>query len=1002
MHSKELEETAIWKYYRKKSRDLSERCAWVKEVYKCCTEYLSYVNKTFANYTLHDKTHILNVLDAIGGLLGDRIKELTPGEAEVLILSASIHDLGMVYTDEEINECYSDERKYNRFAHECCPELLGTSPEEWSDENRQWYLRTMHSFRIKKVLGHEEWKEILQRQPVSMVSMEYVLSVCQAHGETPNELHNNRNLTYLSADDTDTLFCALLLRMGDLLDFDDTRAPRVLFNYANNEKSIEEIKKHRFSAGFSYPETPSLKELPYKAKCTDPGIEHAVRDFLNWIDEELMNCSKLQKRCHSRWQDFPLPRAISREGIESCGYMSGDFCITMDQNQILKLLTGENLYDSPDVFVRELLQNSIDATLLRSKMDSYFKPENSRIDFWEWIDREGNTWFRIDDRGTGMTLGMLQRYFLKVGNSYYNSKELKRDLQDHGSGNEFYGISQFGIGFLSCFLCADYAEVSTLYFDEEKNRREEEITDSYAVDGFGLRMQITGLSGYYMLKNQAKGNRVNDPLPYPDGVDMELQFGIEKAGYRSKAGTSIVLRLDPGKLGGIDLQKTLEEYLCYPRVPVYYNNKKVGYTHDELMNAANEMAGEHVYELPKKYKEEFDRCFPEIAGHYPKVVAIVVSIDMEKNHVLTGFSGVIIKKYLEFNRELEWDDLELKYEKCSSSSESIKNSDMIRNEMIKDINKNNLWKSYHNYYHRVEIKISLDKILKNFDKKLKIDKNETANLYSYNGIKSYRFVTYGYDIQSIFFLEGQLKPTTTINRSNIIDMPLEAVVTLNKVLVNYGLNHIYNYESFYPKKRKASIKEWRKIKNSFLGDWLNINSKKQFDLIKEIYTKNLSKDQVVLPGSIIEYGDIIYFYIKTCLQEDYKMTINYENGQIISFEKKEENTPDIFDMFPPLVFCKAANERSRQYICAAEHIERKGITIDHPYVTWLLNNAIKLKKYYSRQFEQIVDCLFSSHADDIIQNCNQIREQLIKSEVCRGIDVSNIPKLSKKDFWYGE
>lgn len=171
MHSKELEETAIWKYYRGELPDLSERCVWVKEVYVCCTEYLLYVNKTFANYTLHDKTHILNVLDEIGGLLGDRVKELTPSEAEVLILAASMHDLGMVYTDEEINECYDDERKYNRFARECCPELLGTSPKEWSDENRQWYLRTLHPFRIRKVLEHDDWKEILKKQPSSMVSM---------------------------------------------------------------------------------------------------------------------------------------------------------------------------------------------------------------------------------------------------------------------------------------------------------------------------------------------------------------------------------------------------------------------------------------------------------------------------------------------------------------------------------------------------------------------------------------------------------------------------------------------------------------------------------------------------------------------------------------------------------------------------------------------------------------------------------------------------------------
>lgn len=80
----------------------------------------------------------------------------------------------------------------------------------------------------------------------------------------------------------DPLFCALLLRLADLLDFDDTRAPKILYGYvANNEKSRAEWDKHQASSGFRYPNTPSTKELPYKARSKNPIIEHAVRNF--WI-----------------------------------------------------------------------------------------------------------------------------------------------------------------------------------------------------------------------------------------------------------------------------------------------------------------------------------------------------------------------------------------------------------------------------------------------------------------------------------------------------------------------------------------------------------------------------------------------------------------------------------------------------------------------------------------------------------------------------------------------
>ncbi len=91
--------------------------------------------------------------------------------------------------------------------------------------------------------------------------------------------------------------------------------------------------------------------------------------------------------------------------------MRGDFKLTMDQSQILELFTGKYLYGDNTVFIRELLQNAIDATLLREKMDQNFDAKNSRIDLWEWPSNDGYIWFRIDDQGTGMTLGMLKRFF---------------------------------------------------------------------------------------------------------------------------------------------------------------------------------------------------------------------------------------------------------------------------------------------------------------------------------------------------------------------------------------------------------------------------------------------------------------------------------------------------------------------------------------------------------------------------------------------------------------
>ncbi len=144
------------------------------------------------------------------------------------------------------------------------------------------------SFSLAGVLQNKTWKELFDRCPSEVVQKRCMIAVCQAHGGNPAELLHNKYLDYLSANNADPLFCAHLLRLGDLLDFDDTRAPRILYSYVVcNNKSRAEWDKHQASAGFRYPASPFMGNLPYKARCTNPGVEHAVRDFLDWIDEEL-------------------------------------------------------------------------------------------------------------------------------------------------------------------------------------------------------------------------------------------------------------------------------------------------------------------------------------------------------------------------------------------------------------------------------------------------------------------------------------------------------------------------------------------------------------------------------------------------------------------------------------------------------------------------------------------------------------------------------------------
>lgn len=156
---------------------------------------------------------------------------------------------------------------------------------------------------------------------------------------------------------------------------------------------------------------------------------------------------------------------------------------------------------------------------------------------------------------------------------------------------------------------------------------------------------------------------------------------------------------------------------------------------------------------------------------------------------------------------------------------------------------------------------------------------------------------------------------------------------------------------------------------------------------------------------IRKFNDINVGLFNLCqdayLQEHKQMKINYEKGQTISFLKIEKNElKEVLNLFPPMLFCKAANDRNRKYICCADAYWRKGLTLDHPFIIWLMKNAFLLDKYYQRQFRQIIDCLRDKEAPNIISEINDIRQQLINLPEHHGVDVNGFPQLSEEDFWY--
>ena len=1015
-HSELLWENKIWKIYTEKTGNDMERVCWVKKVYENAKNQLGYIPRTFPNYTLHNEKHILNILDTIAGLLGNQIVKLTVGEAELLILAACLHDVGMVYTDDEKKSWLNNKRKCKEFLNKYDPSLIGIDSENWDELVQQNYLRWLHPFRVAEVLRQEMWEKVFYQRPKTAMIKDTIIAVCQSHGETPEILKNKAinidgSLRYMSAKDDgyDPLFCAILLRLGDLMDFDDTRAPDILYTYTgNSKKSQEEWKKHMASSGFNYPTTPSEKELPFYAECTDPTIERTINNFLDWIDEELFNSRDLQRLCCERWKNFAFPYKIMRREISREGYDYGNFKLTMDQEQILKLLAGEKLYDSNDVFIRELLQNAIDATLLRGKMDSNFdvEAETARIDFWEWSDDSGNIWFRIDDRGTGMTKGMMERYFLKVGNSYYNSDELVRDLRVHGQQQDYTSISRFGIGFLSCFLCAISVQISTVYFDENKCRCEEGDADAY-----GIRMNITGLNDYYVVQNQAIENNIpKSPMPAPQ--QCEVLTNLEYDNYRIIPGTSIVMCIDPGKLGTINLKKSVEKIICGTDMPIYYNNKRIGRTYKEIMAEANNFLGEHIYELNPAEKMKFDKTFPEVAGKYPNIIVTTILLDDDEYQMLDGFSGVLLKYEVRFNNEPVWSKKNWKYDISVDINYGSNGQIVIRfcKREQAPFFKSELpeWPEWAYTFTYFDIALNTDNIKRGPEIKGRNRDNHDSICFYYNGIfcgqidscesfNSKRVIP-------IIFLKKQWRPDTNLGRTKIISLKLDVLLAVFSSIAYVDFVPDYEGFNYTDEWRLLPLSEWRKV-DSQLKDWIwkTYTGTKLPELF--LYEEGHHRDEI----DDISPGVILNTFFAACYQDMYTLAFSYDEEtieqEIEVLPKREEKYANNYKFFPPLMLCHPLNETSQKYLCSDNMYTRSCINVEHPFMIWLLENAEILNNSFSRQFRQIIEMLrFGDEFEDdeIINVVNNIREQLLFQLNQHKIDMSKCPELSESDFYYTE
>lgn len=134
--------------------------------------------------------------------------------------------------------------------------------------------------------------------------------------------------------------------------------------------------------------------------------------------------------------------------------------IDINKSNMISTFATEEFYESWKVFVRELIQNAIDACNARNALEHSWG-----IEFLEYEQAKNlneirknykphitisfdssNKLFAIEDNGVGINVNDLEKYVAKVGTSYYDSEDFYKQRLN------FEAISKHGLGLCACFM----------------------------------------------------------------------------------------------------------------------------------------------------------------------------------------------------------------------------------------------------------------------------------------------------------------------------------------------------------------------------------------------------------------------------------------------------------------------------------------------------------------------------------------------------------------------
>lgn len=499
--------------------ELSKNSVKATEIYntwlfikKDITNQLDNVSVYFPHFSLHDSSHSETIISQMERILGeDRINDLSFSDIFLLLSVAYSHDLGMVLQYSEVEEYFRSEEyinDLNRFSQDENSPLYQTSKRlsavdiindgmqmEYINSLKiyedvlklvEFHFRNNHANRSSEKLEKYLCGKLQINRVIGIRIIRLMTRICELHQMDYNQIlelpHATNGIAY---DYCHPRFIAFMLCLGDLLDLDTDRFNEYYLETTTPLPIESEMHKSKHESILHY--LVDKNGIEIIAECETKDVYRILQGWVEWIDDLLkfgaLNWSRLVQNDFGNSPSL-LKREISFKNNKSW-LLYNNLKFTISEGRAVELLQGANIYRSKFVFLREIIQNAVDASLIQlwrkfeqlGDVTSIIKnnlPERLVEEFdisLKIIDISGQVQIELRDKGTGISVEDILS-ISRVGNKSRKHEAISQIpewLKPAGA---------FGLGLQSIFMVANEFEIITKTENEKAKKIRFESTTS--------------------------------------------------------------------------------------------------------------------------------------------------------------------------------------------------------------------------------------------------------------------------------------------------------------------------------------------------------------------------------------------------------------------------------------------------------------------------------------------------------------------------------------------